>query len=210
MIDHLLWGVPDLEAGRRDVAARLGVEPAPGGRHPEAGTRNALMGLGDERYFEVLAPDPEGSGLAGFGLHLAGLTEPGLLTWCARGHDLEATARAADAAGLEPGAITPMSRRRPDGHLLEWRLLFLGGHELGPLVPFFIDWGTTSHPARDAPAGCRLAGFCLEHPDPGPLRRLLAVLRAAAEVRPGPTSRLVAEIDGPRGRVRLTGPPPVL
>lgn len=110
MIDHLLWAVPELEEGRRRLAERTGVEAALGGRHPGVGTHNALLDLGDERYLEIIAPDPTQSEASGLGLLVAEVESPRLLTWCARTRDVDALAAAARHAGLEPGEPVAMSR----------------------------------------------------------------------------------------------------
>ncbi|MCP3961868.1 MAG: VOC family protein [bacterium] len=39
MLDHLLWGVPDLERGVHDFAEATGVRAAAGGRHAGVGTQ---------------------------------------------------------------------------------------------------------------------------------------------------------------------------
>jgi hypothetical protein len=71
------------------------------------------------------------------------------------------------------------------------------------VVPFFIDWGTTAHPAGDAAQGARLVDFRAEHPDPPGVRGMLAKLGLDLAVAPGPRPALIATIDGPRGRVEL-------
>ena len=44
------------------------------------------------------------------------------------------------------------------------------------LVPFFIDWGDTPHPAKSAAAGATLISLRAEHPDPENVQRMLGGL----------------------------------
>ena len=202
--DHVVYGVADLAAGMDELAERLGVRPAPGGRHVGRGTHNALLGLGDGSYLEVIAADPEQAPSAGpmaFALDRHRL--PRLVGWACRTADLDGRAAAARERGYDPGAVLPMSRRRPDGLLLEWRLT---RHEPDPdrlVVPFLIDWGTSPHPSETAPAGVRLVELRAEHPDPARMRAALAALGAALEVDEGAEPALIATLDTPRGRVVL-------
>ena len=204
-LDHLLWAVPELEAGRLDVSERSGVEPQLGGRHPGFGTHNALLHLGDRCYLEVIAPDPTQTRLNGLGSYLEGLESPSLVTWCAASEDLEAVAAAARENGLEPGEITSMGRKRPDGSELRWQILPIGGHPYGGLLPFFIAWGETPHPAGGAPKGCRLRELRLGSPDSDALSRVLEALGLEVRVDRRPEPRISATLDTPRGPLELRG-----
>jgi hypothetical protein len=204
-VDHLVYGVSDLDSAARDLAERLGVEPVAGGRHVNRGTHNALLGLGGDSYLEVIAADPAQAPFSGgmpFGLDRAAL--PRLLGWAVRAPDIERRAVAARERGYDPGAIQAMSRMRPDGVLLEWRLT---RHDAdvtqGLVVPFLIDWGASPHPSASIPAGVRLVELRAEHPDPAAAAAELEALGAAIAVDAGAEPALVATLDTPRGRVVL-------
>src|SRR5579885_1268880 len=110
-VDHLVFTVPDLNAGI-DVAEQLfGVRATPGGQHPGLGTRNALIALGPASYLEIIGPDPDQPKPAGprrFGID--DLKAPHLLTWVAKGKSLETFAAGAKAHGVDLGAVIPGSR----------------------------------------------------------------------------------------------------
>ena len=137
-VDHLVLAAPDLDAAVLAVESALGVELEAGGAHPGLGTRNRLLGLGSGAYLEVIAPDPEQpepSAPRPFGIDA--LEAPTLVTWALRVEGADTP------AGYE--SFRAMSRRRPDGSVLSWRLAFPAEGSLvpGPVqpVPFLIDWG---------------------------------------------------------------------
>src|SRR5690348_15816066 len=105
-VDHLVYGVEDLEAGVAELAERLGVRAAAGGKHVGRGTHNALLGLGAGAYLEVIAVDPEQPRPAGalpFGLE--GHRLPRLVGWASRTSDIERQRAEAIARGHDPGAV---------------------------------------------------------------------------------------------------------
>ena len=123
-LDHLVYAVPDLDAATRAFAAATGVVPAEGGAHVGRGTRNVLVGFGETSYLEIIGPDPDHP--AGPRRHMPfgvdTLTGPRLVTWAVHPADLDTRRRGVRGAGADHGAIGPLSRRTPDGALLEWRL----------------------------------------------------------------------------------------
>lgn len=204
-VDHLVFAVPDLEAGARLIEERLGVETSPGGRHDGLGTRNRLVGLGADTYLEVVSIDPgqpTPDRARWFGLDE--LTEARLVTWCARSPDLRALVERGREAGIDLGEAVEGSRQRPDGSRLEWTFSDPWADRAGGVVPFFIDWGDTRHPAADLPRACTLPGLRVEHPDPSRVGRWMRALGLETPVTHGEAPRVVATLGTPNGVVELT------
>ncbi|WP_312160547.1 VOC family protein [Phenylobacterium sp.] len=202
-LDHLVWAAPDLDGAIRDIEARTGAKAAPGGAHPGNGTCNAVLGLGARSYLEVLAPDPAQAPQPGPAAALSALPAPTLHTFAVATDRLDRVAAKLEQGGLPHAGIIPMSRRLPSGRLVRWRLLIPAGHAYGPLVPFFIDWGDSPHPAENAGEACRLTSLTLSHPEAWSLRPLLERLDVEAQVETGPPA-ITADLDTPKGAVRLS------
>ena len=203
-LDHLVYATPDLERGIRDVGAHLGVEPTPGGQHPGIGTRNAIVALGPRAYLEIIGPDPEQPDpprWRPFGIDR--LRDARLVTWAARTADLERQVEMARCGGLDLGAIVSMSRNRPDGARLSWRLTNPEVTHGGGIVPFLIDWGDSPHPASGLASSCPLVELRAEHPAPNELNGQLEALGLRLRVDAGPAPSLIAVLDSPNGRVEL-------
>ena len=200
MIDHFMFGVPDLEAGLAWARGTLGAEAVPGGRHAALGTCNALLSLG-ATYLEIIAPDP-GQPLAGtFGERLSRLDAPGLVTWAARG-DLTAVKSRLESRGLRCAGPVPTTRTQPDGTRLDWALLFPGRHPFGGLMPFFIDWMACPHPSATSPVAGTLRSFSVFVEEPEPFQALLTGLAPGVTVIRGAPALQVA-IDTAAGTVTL-------
>ncbi len=177
-----------------------------GGSHPGLGTHNALISLGIRSYLEILAPDPAQDNPGGWdGLveRLHGFEAPRLVSWIAQTDDLDGLVKTADEHGFAFDEVMEMSRQKPDGSELRWRLAFLKGYYLDAVVPGFIEWAGASHPSQGSPPGCRALELTVETPDPDATRKVFEALALDVPVIRGPAKRLAAVLDTPKGRVVL-------
>lgn len=203
-IDHLVYATPDLEAGIAQVERLLGVKAIPGGQHPGGGTRNALVRLGKKSYLEIIGPDPnQPKPPQPRRFNIDELKAPRLVTWAAKGADLEAIVKRAASHGVELGLVQSGSRKRPDGLLLSWRLTVSAALTGDGLIPFFIDWGETPHPAAALREGCSLVAVRAEHPDASRIREQLSTLGLSLRVDSGSAPAIIATIRTPGGSVDL-------
>ncbi len=205
-MDHLVFVAPELSAGVRHVETLLGVTMEPGGRHEGFGTWNRLLGLGPRSYMEVVSPDPaqpDPDGSRWFGLD--DLSAPRLATWCAAASgaldDLVVRAR---VVGVDLGVRRTGQRARDDGSVLRWTMTDPWAERAGGVVPFFIDWGDTRHPAASLAPACRFVSLRAEHPDPESVRRVYDALELDVAVSDGRAPRLVATLETPAGTVELS------
>ena len=203
-VDHLVYATPDLNRGIEEIEKLLGVSASPGGQHPGRGTRNALVALGPTAYLEILAPDPEQPSPKeprAFGLDA--LKESRLVAWFVNGRDLDRVREQAIRNGVPLGEVKSGSRKRPDGVELSWQFTAPWMPVADGIVPFFIDWGDSPHPATTAAKGASLVGLRAEHPGAGGVRRMLRHLGLDLSVKRGKRPAIIAVIEGARGRVEL-------
>ena len=135
-LDHVILGVSDLAAAARRLEAEHRLPSVPGGRHEGLGTENRIVPLGDA-YIELMGvADADEAGANPFGAWVRDQVAAGdvWLGWCLRTDDLDAVCA---RLGLDP---LPMTRLRPDGFQMGWRLAGLELAREEPWRPFFIQW----------------------------------------------------------------------
>ncbi|MEM9570537.1 MAG: VOC family protein [Pseudomonadota bacterium] len=202
-LDHLVWGTPDLDHGCATIENLFGIAPSPGGSHPGIGTCNALLGLGPNLYLEIMAPDNPASG--SIGARLAELKAPGLVTWVLRTSDLSRVELHVEEMHDQVTSLGPIPSQRvtPQGHRLEWTLLFLTLHNHNGLLPFFIDWQQTEHPSVSTPQGGRLMELEIGSPHSAHLNALLTRVDAPHSAVRKPLDELTAHFQTKAGHVSL-------
>jgi hypothetical protein len=208
MLDHILLGSSDLDRGIAFVEEHTGVRAAIGGVHPERGTRNALLSLGESRYLEIIALDPAQDKVPAFAAPLVNLLKslstPRLVGWAAHPGDVEVMAKKLRESGIAVDGPRAGSRARPDGRVLQWKTVTLHDDHDG-VLPFFIEWSAGSaHPSTDAPAGCRLERFVIADPDPGELEKTCRRLGLEVAVEQGEKAQLRGRIVGLKGGLEVS------
>lgn len=199
-LDHMILGCNDLDKGIAFVEARTGVRAAFGGVHPGRGTRNALLSLGERKYLEILAPDPQQDAPPRF----ADLATPAVIGWAARTPDANDVVKRLRDANVVCNGPNEGSRTRPDGKTLRWKSVTLNDDRQG-MLPFYIEWSADSvHPSTDAPSGCRLVKFTLVSPTTDELGRALALIGVRVPVERGDKEQIRAKIAGPKGELDVT------
>ena len=207
-LDHLVYACPDVDAGASVIEDLTGVRAVAGGTHGGRGTHNCLLTFDDRTYFEIIGIDPnqpKPEGPRAFGLDDS--DGPELVAYAIHptgDESLEDVAAAIRAGGFDPGNIIDMSRLKPDGELLSWRLTIGGGSGVGNLgaLPFAIDWGASPSPASSLPSMGRLASLKISHPD-GAIRACLKNLNLGLELAEGPAA-LVATVETKKGLVDIS------
>ena len=163
-LDHLTIVAPSLERGAAHVRQQLGVEMQRGGKHPEMGTHNCLLRLGEGTFLEVIAPDPEApppTRARWFGLD----DVDGIERAWARGDCLTAwVAQTRDLTGLleRHGRVLGRSIRVSRGDRC-WHISIPddGALPCGGSAPSAIDWGDRGSPATEMTSATNIQPFTL-------------------------------------------------
>jgi len=202
-LDHVLIAVSDLAGAAREMAARYGLASIEGGRHPDWGTANRIVPLG-ETYLELIAVVDEAKAAeSAVGRWVAGarpeLARP--LGWAVRTRELDAQAR---RLGL---TVRAGSRAAPGGELLRWRSVGVEEAAAEPSLPFFIEWGQrTPFPGRAGvthPVGSvEIVSLVLEG-DAGRLAAWLGDHELPISVRPGTPAVANIVLSGAAGEIVL-------
>lgn len=205
-LDHLTVIAPTLADGVAHVRTCLGIDMPFGRQHPDMGTHNHLLKLGEDVYLEVIAVDPAaprpaharwfGAGRSGGGA--AGVEQrPAPARRVARTQQMDALlAQHGPLLGrkmqLSAGTAPPYFFAIPPG----------GALPLAGVAPSVIDRGVRPPPIAAMPdLGARLLRFTIGHPEPAMVEDLYATLGVAnaPQVLRGDTVRYRAEINTPGG-----------
>ena len=204
-LDHIVYACPDLEQGIKKIESLLGVNPVYGGKHLSFGTHNAIVGLGNKKYLEIIATDPDNEKAAiprWMGVDL--LDQQSRLTrWAIKSPDIETEAQF--LKGFRPGMdqIMDGSREKSDGTTLQWQLTRPLPYPLIEPLPFLIYWGGKIHPADNLKHDCSISSMSISVGGDEKTIHLLRKLCPDVEIQNRQHNRIEVEINCPKGRVVL-------
>ncbi len=190
-LDHLIYVCANLKEGMDEIEHLLGIRPVFGGQHPQYGTHNGLLSLGESTYLEIIAHDPTlPLPKRGAFVDIATTARSHLATWAYRTEDIQTAAQSIHDAGIAIGDIEAGKREQSDGSTLKWHLTDPYVMLIEGAIPFLISWGSTTHPASIAPSGGQLVDFWIEHPEPINIQQVLSAFKIDVKVVYGEKYRL--------------------
>ena len=166
VLDHIVLAAPDLQEAMKEFENMTGIKPSIVGSLRGLGTKSARVGLDNNAYIEIIAPDPKNSGPIGAAL-ASELEEGTLVPYHFAIRSSEVSDMKDDYVpnelGWQPDHIS-MFGAGPDGQPKKWEMLYMYGHKIGGCVPFYIDWGQCDHPTASIPEVGALKSLIVQAP----------------------------------------------
>ena len=168
-LDHIVVAASSLEQGVDYIKKELGVAIPKGGEHPQMGTHNCVMNIGEGLFFEVIAVNPNAKppkrprwfSLDDPAVQRSIAHQPRLLTWLVNTENFAALQMQASYSLGHPTALSRDHLRWLFGIPDDGALLGAG------LLPYVLQWQTETHPAHAmADLGCRFKRLTVHHPYP--------------------------------------------
>ena len=207
-LDHVMLGVSDLEAGMAAFRERTGVKPRKDGRNAALGTESAIVGLGDNTFLEIIAPDPKADpGIIDPDLkhlvydRLGAMDELTPFRWAIGTSNLERTTSFMRRASNRPSPIMAGSRERGWGRMLDWQWARVIVPE-SMVTPFFIQWDDVEkQPQQRARGDCSLDALHVNSRNYKALLNLVVAMQVDIDLVGSDVDSLSFELDCPAGEV---------
>lgn len=198
-VDHIVYGVHDLDKSIQTFAEKYGMQATVGGQHLHQGTKNALINLGEQCYLELLAVDKQNVSVTKnrwMGIDL--LTSEKMIRWALHSDNLSEDRCILEKYNDQLGQVKTGMRQRPNKGDLSWKLTMPLSTPEVEVVPFLIDWSESSaHPTDAMSQQGQLLEIKLFHPDPNSILNCLKDLQIDVHIYKSQEARISAVIQGP-------------
>jgi len=172
LIDHVVLAAPDFEVALDEFEEKTGQRPKIAGAIKGLGIKTARVSFEGSSYLEIIAPDPKSGGPIGNLLKASGLQGLKPFHWAIRSARTEALKDEVSQFDYTPDHIS-MFGAKEDGTPRKWEMLYLYGHKLGGLTPFFINWANSDHPCETMPIVGDLLHVKVQAPSDDPIHKLV-------------------------------------
>lgn len=203
VLDHVVLAAPDFEPALVEFQEKTGIEPAVAGSIKGLGIKTARVSFEGNSFLEIIAPDPEKGGPIGNLLRASGLSGLVPFHWAIRNEKTGDLTGPFKQLGYTPDCIS-MFGAKQDGTPRKWELLYLYGHKMKGICPFFINWDNSDHPCETAPIVGDLIHVNITAPGDDLIHKLIEETGSSGfSLEPGSPSFEV-KFDSPEGEVTFS------
>ncbi len=197
-IDHVAIGVPQLEQGVKLFTEMTGLKPQFGGRHENGVTGNYVLKIGACMYLEIFGRVADGT-LPAYAKELDHIKEAKVFYYVLGTNYMDKLSAKLNSLGIQYNNIGTSSRTRPDGIVLNWRVIGFDVSQFGKLTPYVIDWLGSEHPAISSNGSDdTFALFSLVHPQAAALNEFLIKIGAKLRATKG-SQKMSLTLNTPKG-----------
>lgn len=203
VLDHIVLAAPDLEPAILEFQEKTGIEPRIAGSIKGLGIKTARVSFEGSCYLEIIAPDPEKGGPIGTLLRASGLTGLKPFHWAIRNTKTGELSGPFKKIGYTPDCIS-MFGAREDGTPRKWEMLYLYGHKLKGMCPFFINWDNSDHPCETMPVVGDLVHVKVTAPADDMIHQLIAETASSGFSLDEGDPKFEIKFDSPEGDVEFS------
>lgn len=171
VLDHIVLACSDLEKAMKDFKKETSLEPVVAGTIKGLGIKCARVSFTDASYLEIIAPDPKAPGPIGELIKSRKIDELTPFHYAIRTARAEELKDEVAQFGYVPDHITMFGAKK-DGTPRKWEMLYLYGHKIGGICPFFINWDNSDHPCATLPVVGKLKKLMIRAPKDDPVHKL--------------------------------------
>ena len=203
VLDHVVLAAADFEAALEEFTEKTGVAPKIAGAIKGLGIKTARVSFEGSSYLEIIAPDPKAGGPIGNLLKASGLTGLKPFHWAIRNSKAEPLKDEVNKFGYTPDHIS-MFGAKEDGTPRKWEMLYLYGHRMGGITPFYINWANSDHPCETMPIVGDLIGVKVSAPESDPIHKLIAHTESGGFSLEEGDPSFEVKFDSPEGEITFS------
>lgn len=200
VLDHVVLAAADFESALEEFTEKTGVAPKIAGAIKGLGIKTARVSFEGSSYLEIIAPDPKSGGPIGNLLKASGLTGLKPFHWAIRNERAEPLKDEVNKFGYTPDHIS-MFGAKEDGTPRKWEMLYLYGHRMGGICPFYINWANSDHPCETMPIVGDLIGVKVSAPADDPVHKLIAHTESGGFSLDEGSASFELKFDSPEGEI---------